>query len=85
MVKLIVVFIGSLFVLVPVCLIVGYGIGGLIAAYVYPVTGTPDRYREDRELFAGVYGIMFIGGFLYVASALFVMFRLMKSIRKRRE
>ncbi|EFI51375.1 hypothetical protein [Afipia sp. 1NLS2] len=85
MVKLIVVFIGSLFVLVPVCLIVGYGIGELIAAYVYPVTGTPDRYREDRELFAGVYGIMFIGGFLYVASALFVMFRLMKSIRKRRE
>jgi len=84
MLKPIIVFIASLIVLAPVCLFVGYGIGELIAAYIYPVTGSPDRFREDRELFAGVYGIMFIGGFLYLASAAFAVFRLVLAIRKRR-
>ncbi|WP_176038208.1 hypothetical protein [Brucella tritici] len=83
MLKPIFFFLISLLLLVPVCLFVGYGIGEIIAAFVYPVTGTPDRFREDRELFAGVYGIMFIGGFLYLASAAFAVFRLVIAIRKR--
>ncbi|KXO72992.1 hypothetical protein [Brucella anthropi] len=84
MLKPIFVFLISLLLLVPVCLFVGYGIGEIIAAFVYPVTGTPDRFREDRELFAGVYGIIFIGGFLYLASAAFAVFRLVRAIRKPR-
>lgn len=83
MLKPIVVFVLSLALLVPICIFAGYGIGEVIAAYVYPVTGPTDRFREDRELFAGVYGIMFIGGFLYLASAAFAVFRLVKAIRKR--
>jgi hypothetical protein len=84
MLKPIIVFVLSLLLLVPVCVLVGYGIGEIIAAYVYPITGPPDRYREDRELFAGVYGIMFIGGFLYLASAVFAVSRLVKAIGKKR-
>lgn len=84
MLKPIILFLISLLLLVPVCLFVGYGIGEIIAAFVYPVTGTHDRFREDRELFAGVYGIMFIGGFLYLASAAFATFRLVRAIRKKR-
>lgn len=84
MLKPIVVFVISLLLLVPICIFVRYGIGEVIAAYVYPVTGPPDRFREDRELFAGVYGIMFIGGFLYLASAGFAVFRLVRAIRKKR-
>ena len=84
MLKPTVVFVISLLLLVPICILVGYAIGEVIAAYVYPVTGPPDRFREDRELFAGVYGIMFIGGFLYLASAAFAVFRLVRAIRKRR-
>ncbi|WP_112585120.1 hypothetical protein [Brucella tritici] len=84
MLKPIFVFLISLLLLMPVCLFVGYGIGEIIAAFVYPVTGTPDRFREDRELFAGVYGIIFIGGFLYLASAAFAVFRLVRAIRKPR-
>ncbi|PQA71825.1 hypothetical protein [Brucella oryzae] len=83
MLKPIIVFLITLLLLVPVCLFVGYGIGEIIAAYVYPVTETPDRFREDRELFAGVYGIMFIGGFLYLAAVVFAVFRLVRTIRKR--
>ncbi len=84
MLKPIFFFLISLLLLMPVCLFVGYGIGEIIAGYVYPVAGTPDRFREDRELFAGVYGIMFIGGFLYLASTVFAVFRLVRVIRKRR-
>lgn len=84
MLKPIIVFLISLLLLVPVCIFAGYGIGEIIAAFVYPVTGAPDRFREDRELFAGVYGIMFIGGFLYLASIAFAVFRLVRAIRKRR-
>ncbi len=83
MLKPIIVFIISLLLLVPICIFVGYEIGEIIAAYVYPVTGPPDRFREDRELFAGVYGIMFIGGFMYVASVAFAAFRLIMAIRNR--
>lgn len=82
--KPIIFFLISLLLLVPVCLFAGYGIGEILAAFVYPATMTPDRFREDRELFAGVYGIMFIGGFLYLASAAFAVFCLIKAIRKRR-
>jgi hypothetical protein len=67
----------------PLRIFIGYGIGEIIAAYVYPVTGPPDRFRVDRELFAGVYGIMFIGGFMYVVAAAFAAYRLVKAIRKR--
>ena len=84
MLKPIIVFVLGLVVLVPVCVLAGYGIGEIIAAYAYPVTGPPDRFREDRELFAGVYGIMFIGGFLYLASTAFAVFHLVKAIRKGR-
>ncbi|HVW57858.1 MAG TPA: hypothetical protein VHC00_19450 [Rhizobiaceae bacterium] len=84
MLKPIAVFVISLLLLVPVCLFAGYGIGEIIAAYVYPVTERPDRFREDRELFAGVYGIMFIGGFMYVVSTAFAVYRLVKAIRKSR-
>lgn len=83
MLKPIVVFVITLFLLVPVCLLIGYGIGEIIAAYVYPVTGPPDRFKVDRELFAGVYGIMFIGGFMYVVAAAFAVYRLIKAIWKR--
>ena len=84
MLKPTIVFLISLLLLGPACLFVGYEIGEIIAAFVYPVTGMPDRFREDRELFAGVYGIMFIGGFLYLASAAFAVFRLVRAICKRR-
>jgi len=84
MLKPIAVFVVGLLLLVPICLFAGYGIGEIIAAYVYPATGQPDRFREDRELFAGVYGIMFIGGFMYVVCAAFAVFRLVKALRKRR-
>lgn len=83
MLKPIIVFVINLVLLVPVCLFIGYGIGEIIAAYVYPVTVPPDRFRVDRELFAGVYGIMFIGGFMYVVAAAFAVYRLVKAIRKR--
>ncbi|MBB4096053.1 hypothetical protein HGG72_16620 [Ochrobactrum pecoris] len=83
MLKPIIVFFISLLLLVPICIFVGYGIGEIIAAYVYPVTSPSDRYKGDRELFAGVYGIMFIGGFIYVASVAFAVFRLIKAIRNR--
>lgn len=84
MLKPILVFVLCILLLVPVCIFAGYGIGEVIAAYVYPVTGPPDRFREDRELFAGVYGIMFIGGFLYVLSAAFAVYRLVRAIWKNR-
>lgn len=83
MLKPIVVFVISLLLLMPICLFAGYGIGEIIAACVYPVTGPPDRFREDRELFAGIYGIMFIGGFLYVIAAALAVYRLVQAIRKR--
>lgn len=84
MLKPILVFVLCILLFVPVCIFAGYGIGEVIAAYVYPVTGPPDRFREDRELFAGVYGIMFIGGFLYVLSAAFAVYRLVRAIWKNR-
>lgn len=84
MLKPIAVFVISLLLLVPICLLAGYGIGAIIAAYVYPVTGQPERFREDRELFAGVYGIMFIGGSLYAVSSAIAVYRLVRAIRNKR-
>jgi len=83
MLKPIVIFVISLLLLVPVCLFAGYGIGEIIAAYVYPASD-PDRFREDRELFAGVYGIMVIGGALYLIGAALAVYRLVRAIRKSR-
>jgi len=85
MLKPIAIFVIGLLLLVPACLFIGYGIGQIIAAFVYPAaTSGADIYREDRELFAGVYGIMFIGGAMYIASAAFAVFWLIKAIRKNR-
>jgi len=84
MLKPIAIFVASLILLVPVCLFAGYGIGEVIAAFVYPpAPPATDVYREDRELFAGIYGIMFIGGGLYVLCAAFAVFRLVRAIRRR--
>lgn len=37
MLRSMVVFIISLDLLVPICIVLGYGIGEIIAAYIYPV------------------------------------------------
>lgn len=58
----------------------GYGTGEFIAAYVYPVTGITDRFGEERELFADLYGIMFVSGFLYPVSVALAIFRLIRVI-----
>ncbi|KFC63844.1 hypothetical protein FG93_05352 [Bosea sp. LC85] len=84
MLKASAVFVVSLLVLVPICVVTGYAIGHAIAAYVFSAALEPDTYKQDRELFAGVYGIMFIGGSLYVLAAAFAAFRLIKAIRANR-
>ena len=71
----------ALAVLVPVCVLVGYAIGHLIAIFMYSATLEPDTYELDRELFAAIYGIMFIGSFLYVASAAYAIYRFIRSGR----
>jgi len=83
MTKAIILFVVSLVLLAPVCVYGGYAIGHLIAAFVYPTT-VPDTFKADRELFAGIYGVMFIGGFLYLVSAVFALFRMVKAVRKAR-
>lgn len=84
MARAITIFVVSLLALVPICVFVGYGIGHVIAMFVYSAELKPDTYKVDRELFAGVYGIMFIGSFLYLVSALFAAFRLIKALRVSR-
>ena len=84
MLKSVLVFVLSLLALVPVCMFTGYAIGHLIAPFVYPVPMGPDTYKVDRELFAGIYGIMFIGGALYALSAAFAVLRLVKAMRVQR-
>lgn len=81
MVKKIALLVLALAVLVPVCVLAGYAIGHLIAIFLYSATLKPDTYELDRELFAGIYGIMFIGSFLYVASAAFAIYRFIRSLR----
>ncbi|MBS7544982.1 hypothetical protein [Ancylobacter oerskovii] len=78
------IFVVSLVILLPVCILAGYAIGYLIAMFMFSASLEPDTYRLDRELFAGIYGIMFIGGALYVLSAGFAAFRLTKAIRTHR-
>ncbi|OIS93582.1 hypothetical protein [Brucella cytisi] len=80
MLKPIILFIISLLWLMPARIFFGYGTGEIIAAYVYPVTGVRDRFGEERELFAELYGIMFVSGFLYPASVALAIFRLIRVI-----
>ena len=85
MVKPLVFFVAGLLLLAPVCILVGYGIGEIIASFVYPAAPPgSDIHRVDRELFAGIYGIMFIGGAMYVACAAFAIFRLVRALRTNR-
>ncbi len=79
MLKAVVVFVATLAVLAPICVLGGYAVGQGIAAYVY--SGLPaEPYKQDRELFAGVYGILFIGGFAYAVAAAFALYRLVRAI-----
>ncbi|RJE89322.1 hypothetical protein [Paracoccus onubensis] len=82
MVKKVALLVLALTVLVPVCGLAGYAIGHLIAIFLYSATLKPDTYELDRDLFAGVIGIMFIGGFLYVVSAIYAIYRFIRSVRK---
>jgi hypothetical protein len=67
--------------LVPVCVLLGYLIGYLIAPFTFSDRLHPDFYKHDRELYAGIYGIMFLGGSLYLVSSAVVIFRFLKSVR----
>lgn len=68
MIKQIVIMVLWLVCLIPVCVFLGYLIGYLIAPIMFSDQLHPDFYEHDRELFAGIYGIMFIGGSLYLVS-----------------
>ncbi|MBA8878813.1 hypothetical protein [Phyllobacterium myrsinacearum] len=82
MAKRIGILIFWLIVLVPVCVFLGYLIGYLIAPVLFSDKLHPDFYEHDRELYAGIYGIMFTGGFLYLVSVSVVVFRFIKSVRR---
>lgn len=82
--KRIALLLGSLVVLVPLCGVLGYAIGYFIALFVFSATLEPHTYEHDRDLFAAIYGIMFIGGFLYAVSAGFAIFRFVRSFRSDR-
>jgi type III secretory pathway component EscS len=69
-----------LILLAPVCGFVGYALGHLIAIFKFSATLQPDTYQHDRELFAGIIGIMFIGGFLYLVTVGFAVFRFLRSV-----
>lgn len=81
MLKKTILFLLSLIVLVPVCIFTGYAIGHGIAYFAISPEPRPHSYGHDRELFAAVYGILFIGGFLYAVGALFALYRFIKAIR----
>jgi len=72
----------GLVVLVPACGLLGYAIGYLISMFIYSATLEPHSYELDRDLFAAVYGIMFIGSFLYVVAAGYAIFRFVRGLRK---
>ncbi|MGA0616139.1 hypothetical protein [Paracoccus sp. KR1-242] len=80
----ILVLILGLVALVPVCALLGYGIGYLVSLNLYSAVLHPDTYVHDRELFAGIIGILFIGGALYVLSAVYVLFRFVRALRRDR-
>ncbi|KGJ12109.1 hypothetical protein EQ718_16740 (plasmid) [Paracoccus versutus] len=82
MLKKIALLIVGLVALVPACGLLGYAIGYLIAMFVFSATLEPHTYEHDRDLFAAIYGIMFIGGFLYAVAAGFAIFRFVRSFRK---
>ncbi|OIS94296.1 hypothetical protein [Brucella cytisi] len=69
-----------LVLLAPVCGLIGYAVGHLIAIFKFSATLQPDTYQHDRELFAGIIGIMFIGGSLYLVTAGFALFRFLRSV-----
>ena len=81
MAKKIGILILCLIVLVPICVFLGYLIGYLIAPLMFSDQLHPDSYEHDRELYAGIYGIMFIGGFLYLVSSTAILFRFIKAMR----
>jgi len=60
--------------LLPICALLGYGIGLLLAPIWYVE-------RVDRELFAGVYGILFLGSGIYAVAAALVIYRATRSRR----
>jgi hypothetical protein len=80
-IKQIVIMVLWLVCLIPVCVFLGYVIGYLIAPIMFSDQLHPDFYEHDRELFAGIYGIMFIGGSLYLVSLAVVVLRFIKSVR----
>lgn len=67
--------------LVPVCVLSGYFIGYVVAPLAFSDQLHPDFYEHDRELYAGIYGGMFIGGFLYVVFSGLLIFLFVKSLR----
>ncbi|MGH6862171.1 MAG: hypothetical protein ACRECY_18120 [Phyllobacterium sp.] len=70
-----------LVILLPVCAVAGYLIGYVIAPIAFSDQLNPDFYEHDRELIAGIYGIMFIGGFLYLVSSVAVILTWLKRQR----
>ncbi|MCJ1899984.1 MULTISPECIES: hypothetical protein [Paracoccus] len=82
MLKKIALLLVGLVALVPACGLLGYAIGYLIAMFVFSATLEPHTYEHDRDLFAAIYGIMFIGGFLYAVAAGVAIFRFVRSFRK---
>lgn len=82
MLKKLALLLVGLVVLVPACGLLGYAIGYLISIFVFSATLEPHNYEQDRDLFAAVYGILFIGGFLYVVAAGFTIFRFLRGFRK---
>ena len=72
----------GLAVLAPLCALLGYAIAYAVSIFVYSATLAPDTYEHDRDLFASIYGIMFVGSFLYVVAAGIAIFRFLRSFRK---
>ncbi|RJL20721.1 hypothetical protein [Paracoccus siganidrum] len=79
--KIALLFVG-LVALLPACGLLGYAIGYLISIFVFSAALEPHTYEQDRDLFAAVYGILFIGGFLYAVAAGFTIFRFLCGFRK---
>ncbi|MBC2886710.1 hypothetical protein H7Q97_15060 [Ochrobactrum sp. CM-21-5] len=84
MIKKICITILLMIVLVPVCGLLGYAIGYGIAPFTFSDQLHPDFYEQDRELIAGIYGIMFIGGALYLLSLIAILIVWLKPMFRSR-